>query len=90
VTVDRPFLYALRDRETGAALFLGRVASPAEQPTLPPAARGAAAVGHGPSRDSAAPARLSRSGGGLFDHTKQPHSRSRVSVRIAPSRLKSG
>ena len=29
VTVDRPFLYALRDRETGAELFLGRVTSPA-------------------------------------------------------------
>lgn len=29
VTVDRPFLYALRDRETGAVLFLGRVTSPA-------------------------------------------------------------
>jgi serpin B len=30
VTVDRPFLYALRDRETGAVLFLGRVTTPAE------------------------------------------------------------
>ena len=29
VTVDRPFLYALRERETGAELFLGRVTSPA-------------------------------------------------------------
>jgi serpin B len=29
VTVDRPFLYALRDRETGAVLFLGRVTTPA-------------------------------------------------------------
>jgi serpin B len=29
VTVDRPFVYALRDRETGAILFLGRVTSPA-------------------------------------------------------------
>ncbi len=29
VTVDRPFLYALRDRETGAVLFLGRVTNPA-------------------------------------------------------------
>jgi serpin B len=29
VTVDRPFLYALRDRETGAVLFLGRVTRPA-------------------------------------------------------------
>ena len=29
LTVDRPFLYALRDRETGAVLFLGRVTSPA-------------------------------------------------------------
>jgi serpin B len=29
MTVDRPFLYALRDRETGAVLFLGRVTSPA-------------------------------------------------------------
>jgi serpin B len=29
VTVDRPFAYALRDRETGAILFLGRVTSPA-------------------------------------------------------------
>jgi serpin B len=28
LTVDRPFLYALRDRETGALLFLGRVTSP--------------------------------------------------------------
>ena len=26
--VDRPFLYALRDHETGAALFLGRVTDP--------------------------------------------------------------
>jgi serpin B len=29
MTVNRPFLYALRDRETGAVLFLGRVTSPA-------------------------------------------------------------
>jgi serpin B len=29
LTVDRPFVYALRDRETGAVLFLGRVTSPA-------------------------------------------------------------
>jgi serpin B len=29
LTVDRPFLYALRDRETGGVLFLGRVTSPA-------------------------------------------------------------
>ncbi len=29
LTFDRPFLYALRDRETGAVLFLGRVTSPA-------------------------------------------------------------
>jgi serpin B len=29
LTVDRPFLYALRDRQTGAVLFLGRVTSPA-------------------------------------------------------------
>jgi serpin B len=29
LTVDRPFIYALRDRETGAILFLGRVTNPA-------------------------------------------------------------
>ncbi len=28
LTVDRPFLFALRDMETGAVLFLGRVADP--------------------------------------------------------------
>ena len=28
VTVDRPFVYALLERETGAALFLGRVVKP--------------------------------------------------------------
>ena len=25
---DRPFLFAIRDRETGAVLFVGRVADP--------------------------------------------------------------
>ena len=30
-TVDRPFLYAIRDRETGAVLFLGRVTEPRER-----------------------------------------------------------
>jgi serpin B len=30
-TVDRPFLYAVRDRETGAILFLGRVTEPRER-----------------------------------------------------------
>jgi serpin B len=30
LTVDRPFLYALRDRQTGAMLFLGRVRTPAD------------------------------------------------------------
>jgi serpin B len=28
VTVDRPFVFALRDRETGAVLFFGRVVDP--------------------------------------------------------------
>jgi serpin B len=28
LTVDRPFLFALRDRDTGAVLFLGRVTDP--------------------------------------------------------------
>lgn len=28
LTIDRPFLFALRDKETGAVLFLGRVADP--------------------------------------------------------------
>lgn len=28
LTIDRPFLFALRDRETGAILFLGRVTDP--------------------------------------------------------------
>jgi serpin B len=28
LTVDRPFLFALRDTDTGAVLFLGRVADP--------------------------------------------------------------
>jgi serine protease inhibitor len=27
VTVDRPFIFAIRHRETGAILFMGRVAS---------------------------------------------------------------
>jgi serpin B len=31
VTVDRPFVYALRDRVTGAILFLGRVTEPTER-----------------------------------------------------------
>jgi serpin B len=30
MTVDRPFLYALRDGETGAVLFRGRVTNPAD------------------------------------------------------------
>ena len=29
LTIDRPFLFALRDLETGALLFLGRVMNPA-------------------------------------------------------------
>ncbi len=29
LTVDRPFLFALRDLETGAVVFLGRIADPA-------------------------------------------------------------
>ncbi len=29
LTVDRPFIYALRDMETGAILFLGRITEPA-------------------------------------------------------------
>jgi serine protease inhibitor len=28
MTVDRPFIYALRDMETGAILFLGRITEP--------------------------------------------------------------
>jgi serpin B len=28
MTIDRPFLFALRDRDTGAVLFLGRVTDP--------------------------------------------------------------
>jgi serine protease inhibitor len=28
LNVDRPFLFALRDRESGAVLFLGRVTDP--------------------------------------------------------------
>ena len=28
LTVDRPFVYALRDMETGAILFLGRITEP--------------------------------------------------------------
>jgi len=28
---DRPFLYLLRDRETGAILFVGRVVDPAKR-----------------------------------------------------------
>jgi serine protease inhibitor len=28
LTADRPFLFALRDTETGAVLFLGRIADP--------------------------------------------------------------
>jgi serpin B len=31
VTVDRPFLFALRDRQTGAVMFLGRVVEPVER-----------------------------------------------------------
>ena len=31
VAIDRPFLFALRDRETGAILFLGRVVEPVER-----------------------------------------------------------
>ena len=30
LTIDRPFIFALRDTETGALLFLGRVADPSE------------------------------------------------------------
>jgi serpin B len=33
LTVDRPFIYALRDLETGAVLFLGRITEPAERTT---------------------------------------------------------
>ena len=29
--IDRPFLFALRDKDTGAILFLGRVADPTAQ-----------------------------------------------------------
>ena len=28
LTIDRPFVFAVRDRTTGAVLFLGRVADP--------------------------------------------------------------
>ena len=28
LTIDRPFMFSLRDRETGAVLFLGRVTDP--------------------------------------------------------------
>jgi serpin B len=28
LTIDRPFLYAVRDTATGAVLFLGRVSDP--------------------------------------------------------------
>ena len=28
LTIDRPFLFALRDKDTGAVLFLGRVTDP--------------------------------------------------------------
>lgn len=31
ITIDRPFLFALRDRGTGAILFLGRVVEPVER-----------------------------------------------------------
>ena len=30
VTVNRPFIFLIRDRETGALLFVGRVVNPAE------------------------------------------------------------
>lgn len=30
LTIDRPFLFALRDRDTGAVLFLGRVTDPTQ------------------------------------------------------------
>jgi serpin B len=32
VSVDRPFLFAIRDRPTGALLFLGRVVDPRPAP----------------------------------------------------------
>ena len=39
VTIDRPFIFLIRDRATGAVLFLGRMELPTEEPTksaLPP------------------------------------------------------
>jgi len=30
VTVNRPFIFLIRDRQTGAVLFIGRVVNPAQ------------------------------------------------------------